>query len=504
MGLARFGMARLTAVVALVAMLFPLSLHGAELTILHLNDVYEISPKNGKGGLAEVTALIKKERARARNTLLTFGGDLLSPSVMSGLTRGAQMINLFNTMGFDAAGLGNHEFDFGPDILRQRISDSKFPWVATNTLDLDGKPFGGTRRLIMRKFDDLNVGIFALLTEETQYLANTKGQVKLTDSIEAAKAAVRDLRKQGADIVIAITHLGFAEDRALARNVSGVDVIVGGHDHDAYSAYEGNTLIVKAGSDAHFLAVVDLKIEKIIKKGKERIAVSPEWKFLSTSGVKPDTDMARAVKKHEDRLGKSLDQIVGKTAVELITRRGAVRTRETRFGNLIADAIRAETGADVALLNGGGIRGGRVYEAGATLTRRDILTELPFGNVAVLIRVSGRDLREALENGLSGVEEMAGRFAQVSGMKMSYDPAAAKGSRIHTVTIGGKPLNPDALYKVATSDYLGNGGDGYKALTRGEILINASGARLITTMVMDHIAKAGTIAPKIENRIARQ
>jgi len=497
-------MARFISVTLLLALLTSPGLQAAELTILHLNDVYEISPKGGKGGLAEVTTLIKKERARAKNTLTTFGGDLLSPSVMSGLTKGAQMVELFNAIGVDAAGLGNHEFDFGPDILRQRISQSTFPWIATNTEEVDGKPFGGTRRLIVKQFEGLKVGIFALLAEETAYLANTRGKVKFADIFGAAKGAVKALREQGADIVIAITHLDFAKDRALARKVRGIDVILGGHDHHALSAYEDGTLIVKAGSDAHFLAVVDLEIEKKVKKGKEKISVSPEWRFLSTAGIKPDAEMAKAVKSHEDRLGSALDQVIGKTAVEMDSRRDAVRTRETRIGNLITDALRADLSADVALFNGGGIRGNRVYDAGAALTRRDILSEMPFGNVNVLIEVSGKDLREAMENGLSGVGHKAGRFPQVSGAQITYDASAPEEMRIRAMTVGGKALDPVATYKLATIGYLGHGGDGYSALTRGKMLIDTSGAKLITTTVMDYITKAGTVSPKIEGRIVEK
>ena len=145
-----------------------------------------------------------------------------------------------------------------------------------------------------------------------------------------------------------------------------------------------------------------------------------------------------------------------------------MRTGETNFGDLLADALRAATGADVALTNGGGIRGDTTYPAGTELTRKDILTELPFGNVTVLAEVTGTDLLAALENGVSQVEDTAGRFPQVSGLGFTYDPAAPAGSRIVEVTVGGAPLDPARTYRLATNDYLLGGGDGYASLNRAQ------------------------------------
>ena len=178
-----------------------------------------------------------------------------------------------------------------------------------------------------------------------------------------------------------------------------------------------------------------------------------------------------------------------------------MRTRESIFGNLIADAMRQAVGADVGFTNGGGIRGDRTYEAGTTLTRKDILTELPFGNVTVLMSLSGADLRAALENAVSRVEDKSGRFAQVSGMRFTYNPAQPKGSRILEVIVGGKPLDKNRTYTLATTDYLARGGDEYESLKKGKLIVDALGGTLMASQVIDYIAKLGTVAPKIEGRI---
>ena len=473
----------------------------ANLTILHVNDVYQISPQRGAGGLAELSTLLKNERARAENHITTLGGDLLSPSVMSGLTQGAQMVAVMNAIGLDLAGLGNHEFDFGNDVLAQRISESKFQWLATNTLGVDGKPFGGAAATVIRDVGEFKVGFFALLTTETATLSSLEAGVTLKPVLETAQETVAALREQGANFVVAITHLDITEDRAIARSVRGLDIILGGHDHDPIMFYEGGTLILKAGTDAQYLAVADIELTKSERRGRVRYSIRPQWRLVSTAGVEPDPEIVPIIQKFEADLDAKLNIVVGKTETELDSQRATVRTRESTMGNLIADAIRAGVGAEVGFANGGGIRGDRTYDAGTELTRKDILTELPFGNVTMLIELTGADLLAALENGVSRVEDTAGRFPQVSGLTFAFDPKLAAGGRISDVKVGGANLDPARVYTVATNDFIYGGGDGYAALARGKAIIDASAATLMATTVMDYIEKLGAVSPKIEGRI---
>ena len=476
----------------------------AKLTLLHVNDVYQISPSGGHGGLAELMTLMEQERARSENTVATFGGDLLSPSVMSGLTKGEQMINLFNAMGIDVGVFGNHEFDFGNDILAQRISQSQFPWLATNVKNSDGAPFGGADNFWTTQVGDFTVGFFGLLTPETDVLSSPGAGVAFEQPLAAAQAAVDALREQGADVVIALTHLTIAEDREIAANVNGLDVILGGHEHVPITFYEGGVLIHKSGTDAQFLGVVELEIDEVERRGRTRIVVRPQWRMVSTRGVDPDPDIGAMVAKYNQQLDEQLNIAVGQTATELESVRASVRTKETTMGNLIADAIRAGVGADVAISNGGGIRGDTTYPAGTTLTRKDILTELPFGNTTVLIELSGADLKAALENGVSRVEDVNGRFPQVSGMTYVFDMAKDPGTRIVDVKVGGRALDSGRIYKLATNNFIAGGGDGYGVLANGETLIDGAAGTLMATMVMDYITAEGTVAPSIEGRIVRR
>lgn len=498
----RFRLGTLLALVLAVAVSASAYAQKATVTFLHINDIYELSPKQGKGGFAPLMTLIKQERARAPGAITTLGGDLIASSMMSGITKGTQMIELTNAIGVDIAVVGNHELDFGSEIFKQRVSESRYPWLGTNVLGTDGKIYGQLVGTLTRKVGDITVGFFGVLTPDTTHLSSPGPDMTFGPVLETARNTVKQLRDGGADLVVALTHLNLSEDRELVREVKGIDVVLGGHDHDPIAIFEGGTLIMKAGFDGHYLGVAQIEVEKTQGPRDPQVRVLPrEWRTVSTAGVTPDPEIAALVKTHEDKLDAALLVPVGKTGVALDSRRAAVRRQETAIGNMMSDAIREFTKADVAITNGGGIRGDRTYEAGTTLTRKDVLTELPFGNLTTLMTISGADLRMALEESLSQVEDLAGRFPHVSGMKLVFDARRPKMDRIVSVEIGGKPLDPQATYRLAANEYISAGGDGYTSLKKGKSIIDASAAPLMATVVMDYITAKGTITPAVEGRI---
>jgi len=473
-----------------------------KVTFLHTNDVYEITPVRGWGGFAPLMTLLKQERAANPNTLTTFGGDLISPSVMSGLTKGAQMVEMMNAVKTDLAVLGNHEFDFGDDVLKQRMAESKFPWLVTNVAGGDGKPFNGAPTLHVRDFGGIKFGFFGLLTPETHSLASPGKDTKFLPIIETANQAIKDLKAQGAEIIVALTHLKIDEDRDLVKKARGIHLVLGGHDHDPITFHEGDILIHKAGYDARFLAAIDLTVTRTPQQqGAPRYTIVPAWRMIANYNVAPDAEIAALVKKHTDKLDAELNVAVGKTATPLDSRRNEVRAVEAAIGNLIADAVREAVGGDVGLANGGGIRGDKTYEAGTTLTRKDVLTELPFGNKTVLLELSGADLKAAMEHSVGQVEQKQGRFMQISGMTLVYDPKQPAGSRVVEIKVGGQPLDARKMYKVATNEYVAAGGDGFEILKKGKSLIDESAAKLMATQVMEYIQAKGTVSPKVEGRI---
>jgi 2',3'-cyclic-nucleotide 2'-phosphodiesterase (5'-nucleotidase family) len=288
---------------------------------------------------------------------------------------------------------------------------------------------------------------------------------------------------------------------ALVNGDSGIDVLLSGHDHLQITYYNGQRAFVEAGSQGENLMVVELTMDTVDNRGEQAFVWQPQFRIVSTQDVEPDAAMAAKVQTYLDRLSKELDIAVGKSAVPLTSERAKVRGEETAMGNLIADAMRQGVSADVAITNGGGIRGDKTYEAGVTLTRRDIQSELPFGNRTVKLQVTGAQLLEALEHGVSAVEEGAGRFPSTSGLAMTWSRNAAPGERVKAVSVNGKPLDPMATYTVATNDFMAKGGDGYAVFTEAKTLIDGAAAKYMASMVMDFVAAAGEVAPKIEGRV---
>jgi hypothetical protein len=208
-----------------------------------------------------------------------------------------------------------------------------------------------------------------------------------------------------------------------------------------------------------------------------------------------------AERKRQTELSQQLDVTIATLAAPLDSRSSVVRSEEAAVGNLVADAIRHATGAQIAITNGGSLRGNRTYPAGYALTRRDVLSELPFGNRAVLVEITGRDLKEALENGVSQIDDRSGRFPHVSGLRIVVDRKAPVRQRIKSLTHDGQPVEPDAKYKVASNDFLLAGGDGYTSLGRGRILIGKTDGRLLADIVMAYIRSLKTLDAKVEGRI---
>jgi 5'-nucleotidase len=204
------------------------------ITILQLNDVYQIAPvdRGKRGGLARVGTLLKQIRTGAPNTLFLLAGDFISPSVASRLFKGKQMVAVLNAAGLDIATLGNHEFDFGPEVLRERMKESRFAYTIANVSEKrTGKPFGGASRYIIRDLDGVRVAIFGLLLTETASMSAPGPEVRFEDPVVVARLLTLKLRREGADIIIALTHLPMRDDKRIATEAD-VDLIVGGHEHE--------------------------------------------------------------------------------------------------------------------------------------------------------------------------------------------------------------------------------------------------------------------------------
>lgn len=471
------------------------------ITILQLNDVYQIAPvdRGARGGMARVAALQSKIKSESPNTLFLLAGDFISPSVASRMFKGKQMIDALNSCGLDIATLGNHEFDFGPDVLLERMKESRFAYTIANVLDKKtGRPFGGAAPFIIREMSGVRVAIFGLLLAETATMSDPGQGVSFLDPVAIGRRLSRQLRRRGADIVIALTHLPLAEDKRLA-SLSDIDLIVGGHEHELLESSVGRTIILKMGSDARNLGRMDLNMER--RPGSRRFRIeSIDWQAIPvTSSIKEDPKTASIVEGYEKQLNESLSEVIGKTSVALDARASTVRFTESNLGNFLADIYRESLDSDTALVNGGSIRSDAVYGPG-DLSKKDILTILPFENTLVKVRITGEHIRRLLENGVSQAGEESGRFPQVSGIKFVYDPSRGVGSRVTSIEISGSPVAPDRKYTMVVSAYVLGGGDGYD-FKGAEVIVGPEAGPVEPDMVMEAVKKAGTIAPQVEGRI---
>lgn len=496
----------LLAAAAVLWLAGPLAAAPATLVILHVNDWDRVDPVGGAGGAAKIAAVIKAEKARAEaagaSVIVTFGGDMISPSLLSGIDKGANMIDMANAVGLQIATLGNHEFDFGPAVLKDRVAESTFQWLSDN-VTINGASLPGVGTTVVREVGGYRIGFLGLTTPDTP-LVSSPGPDATFEAYDSAGArAAKALKDQGADMVIALSHEEYTRNLALMHAVPAIDVVLGGHDHLAITHYDGQHAAFEAGSQGTFVGRLILTIDKVEGRGGPKIVWRPDFAQINTASVAPDPEVKAKVDGYLARLDSELGQAIGTTTTELDSRRATVRGGEAAIGNLIADAMRAATGADVAVTNGGGIRGDTTYPAGTTLTRKTALTELPFGNRTLKLAMSGADLLAALENGVGQVQEGAGRFPQVSGLAFAYAAGKPAGARVSDVTVGGKPLDPARTYTVATNDFMARGGDGYATFATAKVLIDGNAATLMTSQVTDYVAARGTIAPAVEGRIRR-
>jgi 5'-nucleotidase/UDP-sugar diphosphatase len=476
----------------------------AKVTFVVLSDIYEmgeaIQPDGkARGGMARVAAIVKSERAKGGAVIVAHAGDMLSPSLMSGIDRGAHMMALTNMIAPDILVPGNHEFDFGKAVFLERMGEARFPLFAANLRMPDGKPVPGFKDRSIMTVNGVRIGLTGTTLETTPRVSASE-DLRFLPVIPTIKSEAEALRKEGADLVVAVVHSARGEDYAI--NATGAaDIILSGHDHDLFVNYDERSAVVESPSDARHVVVVDVAIDVKQKEGKRTVVWSPLFRIIDSASVKPDAKVAAKVKGYQAVLAQQLDQPIGTTAIELDSRNTTVRAKEAALGNLFADALRAFAGAEVALMNGGSFRGGKVYPAGSKLTKRDILAEFPFNNRVVTARLSGRDLKRALENGLSAMPNPAGRFLQVSGISFEAQLSRPAGQRVTSLTIAGEPVDDARLYLVATNDFLARGGDGYDMIRDAEHLLKADDSPLIANAVIDYIRKAGSVSPSIGGRI---
>lgn len=476
----------------------------ARLTFLHINDVYRIGEdEEGRGGMARYAAVVKAERTRAgaenRYLICVHAGDTLSPSLMSSFDQGAHMIELFNECGLDVFVPGNHEFDFGKEVYFERMKEARFAILASNLKDPGGETPPYHKEALILDVGGAKLALIGAAYEDTPAVSSP-GDLQFLPAVPLVAAKAKGLRAAGAGFVAAIIHADKQKGAEL-MNLHAADLILSGHNHDLHVDFDGRTLLVESEQDANYVTVVDIDIAGTPEAGGGRLAWWPEIRIVDTAKIEPDPSVLAKVRHYRARLEQHLDAEIAELAAPLDSRTDCVRQRECAIGNLFADALRKAGEASIAILNGGGIRGNRLYAAGTKFTKRDVLDELPFGNKTVVTNIQGKAVLSALENGFSRLGTPAGRFPQVSGLTAVADASRQPGARVKEVRVNGEVLDPARFYRVATNDFMARGGDGYGMLAGESQVTKDSGTRLVAFDVISYLEALQRIHAKVDGRI---
>ena len=476
-----------------------------EIRVTIFHDTHLHGNLEGPGGitLAHYLGLIRQLRAalpQPMNSLFVGVGDDVGPSLISTVFRGQHTAEALSAGGLDVNTFGNHEFDFGPNNLREVISRADYQYVTANVRDSQtGDAFAadmGVRKWLIKSVGGVQLGITGLAPADTANIAPVGPNVTILDPVGAMREVVPQMRAAGAQVVVLLSHLCWDDTERVAALVDGIDVAVGDHCSrvlDQPRVING-TIISRRGDELRLVGQLDLSISN------GRVTRHTYTQHTVRADGPSDETIAGLVSRYKDELDRALGEEVGETTSPLDATRDVVRGEESAAGNLIADTLRAWGGSDVAIQNGGGIRGDRVFGPGMLL-KRDVQEMLPFANYAVVLRVPGADLWAALENGVSRVEQGDGRFPQVSGLAFTWNPDAPAGSRVQEVLVGEETLDLDATYTVATNDFMAAGGDGYETLQSSEVIVPASAGPLLSSLVIDYIQQRGAVTAEVEGRI---
>ncbi|KOS21910.1 5'-nucleotidase [Escovopsis weberi] len=476
---------------------------GPDVRLLHYNDVYHVDPASAEpvGGLARFVTLCKEYRDGSEyegqpGLVTIFSGDAFNPSLESSVTKGRHMVPVLNAIGTDAACVGNHDLDFGVKQFEYLAERCAFPWLLANILDPalgDNVPLGNARRThMLTTSNGIKVGLIGLGEREWLETINSLPPgIIYRSASEVARELVPQLRADGADMIVCISHMREPNDIKLADQTAGlIDIILGGHDHYYnHCRRPGGTHVLRSGTDFKQLSYLEAW-----RSDDDADTDAPtHWDFSVvrrdvTSAVPEDSATARLVDDLTSKLQKSFSKPIGWTATPLDARFSTIRSRESNMGNFICDMIRFYHLSDCALVVGGTFRGDQIYPPGV-IRIKDITSCFPFEDPIVLLRAKGQAILDALENGVSAYPKLEGRFAQVSGMEYTFDPSREPFHRITRLEIAGEPVDLERKYTLATRGYVGRGKEGGEV----EEIIDEESGILIPTMLRQYFMALRTL-----------
>jgi len=509
---------------AVLAISAPMALADYSITILHTNDFHarfepisrfdsgcsEEDNTEGKcfGGSARLVTGVEAARQRAGNTpvLLVDGGDQFQGTLFYTYYKGQLAAEMMNKLGYDAMTVGNHEFDDGPEILRQFVGAVEFPILMSNAdISMEPQLTDVIQKSTVIEKGGERIGLIGLTPQDTDELASPGPNIVFTDPVGAVQAEVDKLTADGVNKIVVLSHSGYSTDQRVAAETTGVDVIVGGHSNTLLSnSVEGaagpyptvvnGVQIVQAYAYGKYIGELNLTFDD----DGNVTDVAGDLVLMDASVTEDESTKAR-IAEAAVPLEEIRNKVVAEAAGAIEGDRSVCRAMECPMGNIIADAMLdrvKDQGIEIAIQNGGGIRAS--IDAGP-VTMGEVLTVLPFQNTLSTFQVSGATMVAALENGVSQLEDGAGRFPQVAGMSYAFDPAAEPGSRISDVMVGGAPIDMDKMYGVVSNNYVRNGGDGYDMFVSAENAYDFGPD--LADVTAEYMAAQGPVAPFTDGRI---
>lgn len=477
-----------------------------EVTVLFFNDIhghllpYKVKTARGKeevGGIARLTTLIKSikaERAKMNiPTFVLFAGDMLQGTPISTVYRGRAEVECFNTMVLDAMTVGNHEFDFGLQNFLNLKAKAAFPVLSSNIVWKDSGELLCDPMISFELDRGISLTIIGVTTDAL--LTTTKPtnveRLAVLDSVGTVKKAFDQVRDRGPAILL--SHSKHKTDRAIAQAIPELAAIIGGHDQILFSPFRkvGDVPIFQAFEKGRYIGRLDLKINPITKKAR---LLSSAY-IPVTADIEPDPDISQIVARFHGQLNQKFKEVIGHSAVFLDGERDRVRYEETNLGNFVTDIMRQFTGADISLLNSGSLRAS--IDKGP-ITLEDVFKTMPYTNEIVLVELTGREIQYALTRSVQGNrEDEDGGFLQVSGIRFTIRGHGVEGVRLHRENT---PIDPDRTYRVAITDFLGAGGDGYALFAAKE---KENTGLPLREVIADTIRSRKSISAHADHRIVR-
>ncbi|WP_058304686.1 bifunctional metallophosphatase/5'-nucleotidase [Gorillibacterium timonense] len=453
---------------------------------------YTLDEVNVEMGMPLMKGVADELRAKNKNSLFLDSGDMFHGTNEANVDEAKGIVEVANMMGYDAMVAGNHDFDFGFKRMLEIKQELNYPILSGNTFYKGEHAFPS---YIIKEKGGLKIGIFGLTVPDSLSNMNVFGEpdVSFTEPEAEARKIVAELQEQGVNAIVFVSHLGDDLDKELVSKVPGIDLVLCGHHHWLYKKAEkiGDTYLVEAGSYSTHVGLAEL----YFKNGKVKHV---EWSIHQSKDVsKEDKAVAAVAEKYHAIALEKGKAVVGHSKVELDGMRTHVRTEETNLANLITDAMREEGKADLALLNGGGIR---ESISKGDITLYDVGKPLPFVNSLMTVEVEGEKIYEAIERGLRAwpYGSSNGGFLQVSGIAYTFDGSKPAGKRLVSVTMNDQPLDKEKKYKVATNDYLVTGGDNFTEFENAKRL---SKGALLRDVLAAYLKEKGTVSPETEGRI---